>query len=907
MGRLASVYGQAVAAHRAGRAHLDAARRAVDTADQPIAPADLVARLARLGDALATPTPLPGTPACVRIGSASTPDGDFPALVPLGAGHHLVLDPDARDPRVAGLLRAVLLRLLAATPPGGVRVAVLDPAGRDHAGPGSASRDRPGPGPASRDHAGSGVDAHDPAGADPGRTGFAGPLGPLIDLGVLMPPATGAAEVDALLDTVQRHARAVEPARELLVVLAASVAGSAVARLAALTERGPAAAVCVLAAGWPAAEPPPARTTRVRLAERYAHVGDPPGVPFSADGSGLAAPVLLDGDPPAAEVAALAERLSAPGNGVEVAALLPERRWTGSAAGGLRTVIGRVGPEPVAAALDRATPHWLVDGSAGRASFLLTMVHGLAARYAPADLRFHLLDATGRAGFADLAPTAADPSWLPHARSVGIEPDREYGVAVLRDLRRELRRRVAARKRHGVAAAADQPRIVAVVDGFEALLAGGDTLAREATDLLVELVRAGGLAGMHLVLAGPNPPGALPGRVAAALGRFALRVALPGEPRDAVADPPAGSALLSAPPHATRAVAHRPATGADAAVRLPNAHGAVVRLPDADGAAVRLPDEQAAVVRLPDAQATAGELARLRRELWQARPTGSRPPSFFAGHATVRVEEDATVAGLRPGGRRPLALVGRTVDVDGTSALFIMDAAPGRHLAVVGASATGAAVLRAATLSLARQHAPGDARFLLAPLTGPADSAAEDTATTLAAAGHPVVRLDTAGLRAHLAALAAACPGATSGSPVGPADGSAGGVAASAPTAGRTYLLVFGVDAAHEVLARADPETGRTGHDDLRALLRHGPGHGAHLLGWWRGLGPLARDLGDAREPEDLACLVALDVPGDELGAYLGVPDLWSPRPGRGLLVDRHDQRTRLIVPFTRRESDGEG
>ncbi|SCG42313.1 FtsK/SpoIIIE family protein [Micromonospora echinaurantiaca] len=893
MGGLASAYGQAVAAHRTARGHLDAARRALDPADQPIAPADLVARLARLGDALATPTPLPGTPPCVRIGSAATPDGDFPALVPLGAGHHLVLDTDAGDPRVAGLLRAVLLRLLAAAPPGGVRVAVLDPAGRDRPEPGRAGRDRPepgpdgrdrpGPGPDGRDHAGPGPDGHDAAGADPAWTGFAGPLRPLVDLGVLMPSATGAAEVDALLDTVQRHAGAVDPGRELLVVVAASVGGTAAARLAALTERGPAAAVCVLAAGWPATEPPPGSATQVRLAERYAHVGDPPGVPFSADGSGLAAPVLLDGDPPAAEVAALAkrlsapgngvrvaalaERLSAPGNGVEVAALLPERRWTGSAAGGLRTVIGRAGPEPVAAALDRATPHWLVDGSAGRASFLLTVVHGLVARYAPAELQLHLLDVTGRAGFADLVPTAGDPSWLPHARTVGIGPDREYGVAVLRDLRRELRRRVAARKRHGVAAAADQPRIVAVVDGFEALLAGDDTLAREATDLLVELVRAGGPVGMHLVLAGPNPPGALPGRVVAALGRFALRVALP---RDAVDDPPAGSALLSAPPGATRAVAGRPATGP---------------------------------VRLPDAQAAAGELVRLRRELWQARPAGSRPPSFFAGDATVRVEEDATFAGLRPGGRRPLALVGRTVDVDGTSALFIMDAAPGRHLAVVGASATGAAVLRAATLSLARQHAPGDARFLLAPLTGATDSAAEDTAATLAAAGHPVVRLDAVGLRAHIAAL---FPGATSSPPAGPGCGPAGGFAASAP-AGRTYLVVFGADAAHQVLATADPETGRTGHDDLRALLRHGPGHGAHLLGWWRGIGPLARDLGDTREPEDLACLVALDVPGDELGTCLGLPDLWSPRPGRALLVDRHDQRTRLIVPFTGRELDREG
>ncbi|MGS2615225.1 FtsK/SpoIIIE domain-containing protein [Micromonospora sp. LZ34] len=615
-----------------------------------------------------------------------------------------------------------------------------------------------------------------------------------------------------------------------------------------------------------------AATTQVRLAERYAHVGDPPDAPFSADGSGLAAPVLLDGDPPAAEVAALAERLGAPSTvAVSVADLLPERHWTGSAAGGLRTVVGRAGTEPVTAGLDDATPHWLVAGpaGAGRTSFLRGVVHGLAARYAPADLQLYLLDFTGRVGFGDLVPTAGEPGWLPHIRAVGVEPDREYGLAVLRDLHRELPRRAATVRRHGVARLADLPRdtplprIVAVVDGFDLLLAGDDALADEAVDLLAELVGANGSSGVHLVLAGPSPTAALPGRAEAVLRRLPLRVALPGgggvlDPGDDRADTlPIGSAVLST------------AAGTDT------------------------------VLRFPDAHAAGGELARLHRELWQARPAGARPPSVFEGYATARVEDDATFAGLRPGGRRPLALVGRTVDVDGTSALFIMDTTPGRHLAVVSGAAAGAAVLRAATLSLARQHAPGDARFLLAPLVATADPAADDTAATLAAAGHPVDRLDAAGRRTHLAALAARSPASDHAA-----------AEAVAEVTGRTYLVVFGADAASAALATADPETSRTGHDDLRALLRQGPGHGVHLLGWWRDLLRLADDLGAARQPDDIACLVALDVPGAELGPYLGVPDLaYSPRPDRALLVDRHDQRTRLIVPFTGdgHEPDGEG
>ncbi|NHW87440.1 cell division protein FtsK, partial [Escherichia coli] len=92
-----------------------------------------------------------------------------------------------------------------------------------------------------------------------------------------------------------------------------------------------------------------------------------------------------------------------------------------------------------------------------------------------------------------------------------------------------------------------------------------------------------------------------------------------------------------------------------------------------------------------------------------ARPAAARPPAVFRGYEGARVDDDPTFTGLRPGGRRPLALVGRTVDVDGTTALFIMDTAPGRHLAVVGTSPAGAEVLRAATLSLARQHAAGEA------------------------------------------------------------------------------------------------------------------------------------------------------------------------------------------------------
>ncbi|MEK8110002.1 FtsK/SpoIIIE domain-containing protein [Micromonospora sp. M12] len=88
---------------------------------------------------------------------------------------------------------------------------------------------------------------------------------------------------------------------------------------------------------------------------------------------------------------------------------------------------------------------------------MLDVLYGLAARYSPAELQLYLLDFKEGVSFTEFVPTGRDPSWLPHARAVGIESDREYGLAVLRELRREAQRRATALKRHGVTKLADLP------------------------------------------------------------------------------------------------------------------------------------------------------------------------------------------------------------------------------------------------------------------------------------------------------------------------------------------------------------------------------------------------------------------------------------------------------------------
>ncbi|HEX2354884.1 MAG TPA: cell division protein FtsK, partial [Micromonosporaceae bacterium] len=180
-------------------------------------------------DALFDGAPLggPRQPRFIRIGTAQPlNDARFPVIVPLLGSGHLAIDADARDPRVAGLLRSVMLRLLAATPAGSLLVRGVDAAG--------------------------------------GGTVFA-PFAPLADAGLMPPPVTDRTGLRAVLAEAERWVRPGRAAparrsrrdRSLLVVIASlpePAEGGDLTRIAALAQAGPAAGLHLVVAGWP---PPP--------------------------------------------------------------------------------------------------------------------------------------------------------------------------------------------------------------------------------------------------------------------------------------------------------------------------------------------------------------------------------------------------------------------------------------------------------------------------------------------------------------------------------------------------------------------------------------------------------------------------------------------------------------------------
>lgn len=782
--------------------------------------------------ATAASTPLGGhdMPPYVRIGSAQPLDDTaFPVIVPLLTQGHLTIDADARDPRVAGLVRSVVLRLLAAAPAGTLRVRAVTAAGTEKI-----------------------------------FTSFA----PLAETPLMPPPVHDRAGLRAVLTEAEHWVRVAtrgrrHPARDrlLLLVLAALpelTDAQDLDRIAALAEAGPATGLHLLVAGWP---PPPltAETTQgllplstaVSLRNPYAVVGPPPGGTFGSkpDATVLNAPVFLDDDPPGELVERvcreLAEQAEAAAR-LRLSHLIPDcpewTGWTEETALELAATVGFAAEMPVTLRFNDMFPHWMIGGrsGAGKSAFLLNVLYSLTTRYPPDELAIYLLDFKEAGTFAELAPTAADPTWLPHVRAIGIESDRAYGLAVLRELAAELERRAGAYRDAEVAkfgearsAGIRLPRVLCVVDEFPMLFDGDDATAAEAVALLDTLARKGRWYGIHLVLAGQHARGvpALYAKRDSVFGQFPVRIALPG-----------GGEVLDP--------TNESASGLPVGAAVVNTAGGF-------GGPRRATRGHETVVYFPDPHAEPDALAELRRHLWKARAADSAPPRVFAGYARQHLVDDPTFARLAPAGDRTV-LIGRTVDVELSTATYPLDHQPGRHLAVLGPSRAGIGLLDAAARSVAAQHPPGTARFLLVPLAPETQAAAARLGADLDAQGHPASILDG---------------GSAALDEFGLAEGPA-------------YLLLFGA------------ETADLDSTALRAALHDGPAGGRHVFGWWRGLRRFVEQVGQPG-PAEMAGLVFLNVPGAEVDLLLGREVDWRSRPNRALFYDQYADRVAVIVPFT--------
>ncbi|HEX5741353.1 MAG TPA: cell division protein FtsK, partial [Pilimelia sp.] len=452
------------------------------------------------------------------------------------------------------------------------------------------------------------------------------------------------------------------------------------------------------------------------------------------------------------------------------------------------------------------------------------------------ELELYVVDLGDGGVGAEIAP--GEDGWLPQVRVVGVAADREYGLAVLRELAGELRRRERACAALGVpgyaqlrVAGPQLGRLVCVLDDFPRLVADDDRLTADAWAVLDELARRGRAYGVHLVLAGGGLRAVpqLANTREALGGQFPVRVALPG-----------GGDVLD------------PSNDAAAALALGTA---VVNTAGGFGGPRGATRGHERTIRFPDPYASRATLAALRRRGFTTRTPDAGPPAVFHGRAVPTLADDPTYrAALAGEVTRPAVLLGHTIDLPRATAAFPLDKSAGRHLAVMAPGDDGAALLDTAARSLAIAQRP--ARFVVCAAESAGGAVAEALAKELAVT-HDTALVDAGGLR----------------------------YAVDSPA----YLIVFGMDALLD--------GGQLPPERLRELLHGGPARGVHVVSWWRSARRLSDALG-ARGRDDLAGLVFLDVTGIDVAALTGQPLDWRHRPGRALLYDRHADRASVIVPF---------
>ena len=210
-----------------------------------------------------------------------------------------------------------------------------------------------------------------------------------------------------------------------------------------------------------------------------------------------------------------------------------EEWWQGSTASEVLAPLGPAGAKKLQyLKLGKGTSqHALIAGKtgSGKSTLMHAMITSLALQYSPNEIQFYLIDFKKGVEFK-----LYDHYALPHARVIAIESEREFGLSVLQQLDRELKRRgdlfrelsvqdVAGFRKTGHAD--PMPRILLIIDEFQEIFVEDDKIAQDASLILDRLVRQGRAFGMHVLL-GSQTLGGSYSLPRATMGQMAIRVAL---------------------------------------------------------------------------------------------------------------------------------------------------------------------------------------------------------------------------------------------------------------------------------------------------------------------------------------------------------------------------------------------
>ncbi|QQC40506.1 cell division protein FtsK [Actinomyces oris] len=531
--------------------------------------------------------------------------------------------------------------------------------------------------------------------------------------------------------------------------------------------------------------------------------------------------------------------------------------WSQSSRDGISFAVGTYGMSTIEVTLGdelNQRHNALITGAVGqgKSNLISVVVHSLCQRYSPSEVEFYMLDFKEGVTLQAFAPDPHTGSFLPHARVLGLDADREYGVNVLRHLFAIYRQRMATFKAAGVQnirqyrladPEAVMPRIVVVIDEFQMLFADQDTVATTASDLIIKGARLFRACGIHFILASQTigSGGMLGGTTGQALfAQIPVRLAL----KNSLAES-----------HATLGLKN------DAASHI-RSREAIVNLDYGELSSNR---------KTTIAYADDAILAELRTAWWQQAQGTVTPPEVFEGERRLRLGDDARVLTNLQSRH---AMLGRriTVGVAPLAADFSTDV--GRNLALFG-TGPGHTILLNAALSLL--HSTPAAEIIGLDLTSNWHSPEHDNVrihferqlTRLGSTYRVVNKHQADALIDELVERAAFAADNASAPPV--------------------YVIGFGM------------ERWRSDTTKIKTLFANGPLASIHLLGWWNKYSSFKAMVGLGGD-NNFDIRMAMHLDHSSAREAFKQPILrWTPQDNRALVWDSATMSNpQLVIPYSR-------
>ena len=563
--------------------------------------------------------------------------------------------------------------------------------------------------------------------------------------------------------------------------------------------------------------------------------------------------------------------------------------WGHSSANGISFSLGKTGIETVTLRLgDEKTQlhNVLITGAPGKgkSNLLEVMIHSLCCRYSPTELELYLLDFKDGLTFKPYS-FSSQRAWLPHAKVLGLESARDFGVAVLEHIEAERKNRALRMNQvnaNSVAAFREKcpdvpmPRVVLLIDEYQKIVEINDDLGRRAAELIENIVRQGRACGIHMVLASQTVAhgAALMGREDQIYPAFPVRIALQNTLQESFATFVQGN---------------------DAAAKLRVRGEAIMNVNY--GA---IDSNQ----KLSVAYAKPSVMADLRKQWCNQSVAAKKIPMVFSKNDDFKlISASSTLKKWRNNitqlGSAPMLLCGQRISVSKKAIGVRMSKDAGRNVAILGSGdgeRTSAdalpfnyaiGLMENMAVSLALQHPNGDARFFL--INGLENNVAAYNGVPqwirlMERFGFPVEQVPIKEAPNFFVKLSGEMKG-------------------SRELEDTYYVLALAMDRCSGMseTISSDPFSlsTETGASAFQAILKSGPPKGIHIISWWSNVAAYKDHLGFSGDGYiDTKILLRLDEATSK--SILGPFIKWDGVAHRAYLHDATDlQEDLTLIPMS--------